>query len=149
MIKQKNIFEYIEKTEVFEPIKDMAESLNPIKMGRIKLEVGQAIYFQVLDKYTNTLKTDKGNISLLSGYIKEPNNIKSRLLDIMPKIEVGDFVYLNRLQNKISKITGNEMHMFNCEIFKDNTIQEKIINKQIQNSIDFGINEFESESSLY
>lgn len=147
---QKNIFEYVEKIDNFNMI-DLSNALQPVKdTGKIKLNIGQDIYFTIENKYVNTLDTDKGKITLNSGYIRGFNGrIERKLIDLMNIVDIGDSVYLKRLGNKISDITGYEMHLYDCEVFKNKTIQEKIIDKQIQDSLDFGINNFEKESQLY
>ena len=147
---QKNIFEYVEKIDNFNMI-DLSNALQPVKdTGKIKLNIGQDIYFTIENKYVNTLDTDKGKITLNSGYIRGFNGrIERKLIDLMNIVDIGDSVYLKRLGNKISDITGYEMHLYDCEVFKNKTIQEKIIDKQIQDSLDFGVNNFEKETQLY
>lgn len=147
---QKNIFEYIEKIDNFNMV-DLSNILQPVKdTGKIKLDIGQDIYFTIENKFVNTLDTDKGKITLNSGYIRGFNGrIERKLIDLMNIVDIGDSVYLKRLGNKISDITGYEMHLYDCEVFKNKTIQEKIIDKQIQDSLDFGVNNFDKESQLY
>lgn len=147
---QKKIFEYVEKIDNFNMI-DLSNALQPVKdTGKIKLDIGQDIYFTIENKYVNTLDTNKGKITLNSGYIRGFNGrIERKLIDLMNIIDIGDSVYLKRLGNKISDITGYEMHLYDCEVYKNKTIQEKIIDKQIQDSLDFGVNNFEKETQLY
>lgn len=147
---QKNIFEYIEKIDNFNMV-DLSNALQPVKdTGKIKLDIGQDIYFTIENKFVNTLDTNKGKITLNSGYIRGFNGrIERKLIDLINIVDIGDSVYLKRLGNKISDITGYEMHLYDCEVYKNKTIQEKIIDKQIQDSLDFGVNNFEKEAQLY